>query len=181
MVWKIRVWLVVCKIMIEESDDKSKHEVWYEDVGWTLEKETLFGIGGFRFRFSSLILSYSTTTEDFETASTLVRSCHVALIWILSSCFEYNITVLFPILHRFDPISYRWPVKAPQWSWSWAQWWQLEWGWFTYHWIIILLGFFYTLTVSLSTAHIPDAHSLGTGAHCRLAEGATTYWDKHQQ
>jgi len=59
MVVLIRVVLVVCKIMVAYSEGTLECEEWFECGRRIVYKERLFGIGGFPYLLSLLILLYS--------------------------------------------------------------------------------------------------------------------------
>jgi hypothetical protein len=70
----ISVVLMVCKITVEYSEGTSEHEEWFEGGKQIVYKERLFGVGGFPFLLSLLVLLYRKATYNFETASTSVLS-----------------------------------------------------------------------------------------------------------
>jgi len=59
VVMLIRVLLVVCKIMVGYSDGTSEHRELFKGGRWNVCKERLFGVGGFPFLLSLLVLLYS--------------------------------------------------------------------------------------------------------------------------
>jgi hypothetical protein len=59
MVILIRVVLLVYKIMGEDSDGIAEHEELFQDGIRTVNKYRLFGVGGFPFHLSLLVLLYS--------------------------------------------------------------------------------------------------------------------------
>jgi len=65
---------MVCKIIGWDSDGTLEHGEWFEGGRRSVYKETVVGIGGFPFLLSLLVLLYSKSSYDFETASTLVLS-----------------------------------------------------------------------------------------------------------
>jgi len=86
MVVLIRVVLVVCKIVVGDSDDTSEHEEWFEGSRWSVYKERLFGAGGFPFLLSLLIFVYS------KACMTLTQ------LWLVSC---------------LDPFDSNWKVSCP--------------------------------------------------------------------
>jgi len=59
MVLLITVVLVVCKIWGKHSGSTLEDEEWFEGGGQIGCKETLFGVGGFPFLLSLVVLLYS--------------------------------------------------------------------------------------------------------------------------
>ena len=59
MVVLIRVVLMVCIIMVGYSDGTSEHEKWFEGGRRSVYNDRLFGVGGFPFLLSFLVLLYS--------------------------------------------------------------------------------------------------------------------------
>jgi len=65
MVVLIRVLLVVCKIMGKEWDGTLVFKRRFESDGSIVFNELLFGVGGFPFLLTFLILLYSKVMDDF--------------------------------------------------------------------------------------------------------------------
>ena len=69
MIVLMRILLVVCKIMDGDSDGTLRYEEWLECGRQSVYKERLFGVGGFPFLLSLLILLYRKAIDDFRKIS----------------------------------------------------------------------------------------------------------------
>jgi len=117
----IRVMLVVCKIMVEYPDRISDHGEWFEGGRWCVYKERLFGVGGFPFLLSLLVLLYSKA------------SIKLIQLWLLScprfpqnqfraSFSDYDITWLLSISPMSDPAHYTRTCSLQHtWCWMYCQ------------------------------------------------------------
>jgi len=70
----IRVVLVLCKIMLKDSEDTSEHEESFDGGRLIVYEARLFGVGGFLFRFTLLVLLYGNASNNFESALMLILS-----------------------------------------------------------------------------------------------------------
>jgi len=114
MVVLIRVVLVVGKITAEYSDGTLEYEEWFEGGGWSVYKERLFGVGGFPFLLSLLVLLYSKASTTLTKLDLL--SCPDSLDTnIEAACHNSDIPLLLPISPMSDPARYILGVT----SWSW--------------------------------------------------------------
>jgi hypothetical protein len=71
--------------MEDYSAGTSKHEEWFGGSGRTVYKERLFGVGGFPFLLSLLVLLSSNQQYDFENTSDLL-----SLFLPLDTHFEFS-------------------------------------------------------------------------------------------
>ena len=101
----IRRVLVVWKMMGKDSDGILRHDEWLEGGILMCIQWGWFGIGGFPFLLSLLVLLYSKAIDNFETASTLVLSLisRYELRALLSRLWYH---ILFPISPTPDPARY---------------------------------------------------------------------------
>jgi hypothetical protein len=103
----IRILLVVCKIMSEDSDSTLEYKRWFKGGGWTGYKERWFCVVWFPFLHCLLIHFYSTARDNFEQFQLL--SCHVFLIHTSSSLSWSDITWLVPLSPAPDPTHFKIP------------------------------------------------------------------------
>jgi len=86
MIILIRVLLVVCKIRCEDSDGTMKHRGWFEGGREYVYTEWSFGVGGFPFLLSLLIVIYSKAIDDFGKTTLELLAC---LVLFLDMNFEF--------------------------------------------------------------------------------------------
>jgi len=114
----LRVMLIECKIISGDLEGILNQERWLAGDNLTVYNDRLFGLEGFLFLLSLLILLYSKVTGDFKTAPTIV------LAWFLDTNFEplcsfFDITLLFPLSPMFNPTHYTGtsPIQLSTWYW----------------------------------------------------------------
>jgi len=101
----IRVVLMLCKIMDGYLDGTSEHEEWFEGGRRSVYKQRLFGVGGFPFLLSLLVLLYSRASTTLTQPWFL--SCRDSLDTNFEASYsDYNITSLLPISPSSDPACY---------------------------------------------------------------------------
>jgi len=101
----IRRSVVVCKIMVWDSDGTSEHKEWFEGGRWIVYKVSVVGVVGFPF-FS--LYSFSCIAKQVKTLKKLqLLSCLDSSKQTLSAfCFAFNITFELPISPSPDPALY---------------------------------------------------------------------------
>jgi len=117
----IRVVLMVCKITDGYSDGTSEYEEWFEGCRRSVYNDMSFGVGGFPFLLSLLVLLYS------KASATLTQRWFLSCFDSLNGDFEasysdYDITSLVPISPKSDLTLYiRTSLSHRTWYWMYCQ------------------------------------------------------------